>query len=138
MTRYNGSNDDQPPVTTDQVVSLLVTAPVDGGDRSTMTERFEAFHRANPGFYDTLVGLARRYLLRTGSGKVGAQRLIEIARWDHEIQTASADFKVNNDFAAFYSRLIMLLEPDLDGAIPTRRSREADEWIASIRRGRAA
>lgn len=98
----------------------------------TLTERFVQFDQANPDFYDALVRHARRYLLRTGAHRVGIQRLIEIARWDLEVETAATDFKVNNDFAAFYSRLIAHREPDLVDAFPMRRAREADEWARTL------
>jgi hypothetical protein len=102
-------------------------------DRQSMTEKFEAFHRDNPDFYDHLVTLARRYLLRTGSERVGVQRLIEIARWDLEISThGSMEYKVNNDFGAFYARLIAHQEPDLVDAFTVRKAREADEWARHL------
>lgn len=100
----------------------------------TLTARFERFHRDNPTFYDRIVHLARRYLARTGASKVGVQRLVEVARWDHEIATDAEDFKVNNDYASFYARLIALQEPDLADAFHLRRADEADEWIASYAR----
>lgn len=95
-------------------------------------EMFEEFHRENPDFYTHLVKLARQYLLRTGNDKVGVQRLIEIARWDLEVQTGGMDFKVNNNFGAYYARLIAFHEPDLVDAFTMRRSDEADEWARGL------
>ena len=96
--------------------------------------RFEEFHAANPHFYDALVRLARRYVSTTGRAVIGMQRLIEVARWDVDLVTEGDDeFKVNNNHAAFYARLIMLQEPDLAGRIPTRSSPDADRWIALVK-----
>ena len=114
------------------------SAQVDDRDLS-MTERFERFHTDNPHFYAALVDLARRYITRTGRTIVGMQRLVEVARFDLDLRAKTdEEFKVNNDFAAYYSRLIMWQEPDLAGVIPIRRSPEADAWITSIKNGRAA
>lgn len=104
----------------------------------TLTERFEAFHAANPAFYGQLVHLTRRFRDRTGR-RCGIQRIIEVARFDVAIQTQTdEDFKVNNDFAAFYARLIMHQEADLVGFFELRRSAEADIWIALVKHGVAA
>jgi hypothetical protein len=129
------------PASTDQVdgqLDIFAQEPATDAD-PTPSEAFEKFHNDNPHFYDALVELARRYITRTGRGIVGMQRLIEVARFDMDLTTQSDDeFKVNNNHAAFYSRLIMLQEPDLAGTIPTRRSPEADTWIALRKHGRAA
>lgn len=106
--------------------------PAEDARGMTVTERFEEFHRENPDFYDHLVLLARRYLLRTGSKRVGIQRLIEIARWDLEIQTGGMDFKVNNNFGAYYARLIEHREPDLVDTFASRRAEEPDAWARTL------
>lgn len=100
----------------------------------TLAERFERFHEQNPEVYAGLVRLARRFHRATGRRDQSVQRLTEILRWDEQIRTKGVEeFAVNNSFRAFYSRLIQLQEPDLDGTFVTRVSPEADRWIA-IRR----
>ena len=47
------------------------------------------------------------------------------------MQTTDPEYKINNNFTAFYARLIMAQEPDLAGIFDLRTS-EADEWIATI------
>lgn len=96
-------------------------------DRQTLTERFEAFHADNPHVYRIMVEQARRWVRETGRHKLGAQMLIERVRWVIAIQTKSDDYRINNDFAAFYARLIMAREADLAGLFDLRRS-EADAW----------
>lgn len=104
----------------------------------TRPERFEKFHRENPQFYVDLTTLARRFRDRTGR-ECGIQRLVEIVRFDLEMQSRTdEEFKVNNDFAAFYARLIMLREPDLAGFFQVRNSYEADQWIARLAAGVAS
>jgi len=90
---------------------------------------FDRFHAENPRVYTTLVRLARQWVSRFGSHKVGIGALYEVARWEIALATSDADFKLNNNFRAYYSRLIMAQESDLDGLFDLRASK-ADEWIA--------
>jgi hypothetical protein len=99
----------------------------------SVTDQFLAFHHDNPDFYRSLARLARTYLQATGNNKVSIQRCIEIARWDREVQTKSGEFKVNNNFGAYYARALMLFEPDLEGVFETRRAVEPDRWIAELK-----
>lgn len=96
----------------------------------TIAERFEAFHRDNPQVYGVLVRLAREWIQQTGRRHLGIGALTERARWDIAIATRTPDYKINNNFRAFYARLIELQEPDLRGVFKFRPS-EADEWIDS-------
>lgn len=96
-------------------------------DKKDLTTRFEEFHAANPHVYRTLVEQARRWVRETGRHKLGAQMLIERVRWVLAITTRGDDYKINNDYAAFYARLLMYREPDLAGLFDLRRS-EADGW----------
>lgn len=93
--------------------------------------RFEEFHADNPRVYATLVDLAREWIARTGRHKLGIKTLYERARWEIALATSDADFKLNNNFTAFYARLIMAQESDLDGLFDLRTS-EADEWIERV------
>lgn len=92
---------------------------------------FERFHAANPRVYEVLVRLAREWVGRTGRHKLGIATLYERTRWEIALATSDPDFKLNNNFRAYYARLIMLREPDLDGLFDLRAS-EADEWIAGV------
>lgn len=116
----------------DQIPDLFSQPADDGAGRPTITDRFLAFHADNPGFYRNLVRFARELRAETGAERIGIQALIERARWDHLLVTRSLDFKVNNDYAAFYARLLMQQEPDLAGAFETRKAPEADTWAASL------
>jgi len=90
---------------------------------------FDLFHADNPKVYETLVRLAREWVSRTGRHKLGIKTLYERARWEIALATTDADFKLNNNFTAWYSRLIMAQEPDLAGLFDLRTSK-ADLWIA--------
>lgn len=114
----------------------VTATAVDEDVNLSMPERFTEFHQKNPHVYRALVRLARRFIEATGRRNLGMQRLIEIARWDEQIRTrGEEDFEVNNSFCPYFSRLIMLRETDLNGVFETRRSDEADRWIALVKQG---
>jgi hypothetical protein len=95
---------------------------------ASIADRFEEFHRANPAVYSTLVALARQWASKTGNRKLGMKTLYERTRWEISLDTSDPNFKLNNNFTAFYSRLIMEQEPDLAGMFDCRCS-TADDWI---------
>jgi hypothetical protein len=90
----------------------------------TLQEKFDDYHANNPKVYAELVKLAKEWQA-TGHGKIGMQTLIEKLRWDWNVTTRkdSAGFRINNNFAAFYSRLIMANHPELDGMFDIRERR---------------
>ena len=98
---------------------------------SDTAARFEEFHADNPRVYGVLVNLARQWVARTGRGKLGIGALYERARWEIALATADPDYKLNNNFRAYYARLIMRNNADLAGLFDLRSS-EADEWIAAV------
>lgn len=97
----------------------------------TIAERFEEFDRSNPHVYRTLVRLARDWVAQTGGRKIGTKALFEVARWQIALATSDPDFKLNNSYTAFYSRLIMRREPDLSGLFDLRHS-SADFWLQGL------
>ena len=99
----------------------LVVQP-EYGETQTPKERFEAFHTANPAIYDALLGLAIDMRQR-GVRKWGIKAALEVVRWQYTIRTNSDDFKINNNYAPYYARLIMLCEPTLDGFFEIRAMR---------------
>lgn len=86
----------------------------------TIQERFEAFNRANPWVYAEICRLTRAYRAKQ-HGRVGVKFIIEVLRWQWAMTTDSSDgWKLNNNHASRYSRLIMDNEPDLADAYEQR------------------
>lgn len=98
---------------------------------ASVAQKFEQFHTENPRVYTTLVRLAREWINRTGRQKLGIKTLYERARWEIALATSDPDYKLNNNFTAYYARLIMHREPDLDGLFDLRAS-SADDWIEGV------
>jgi hypothetical protein len=78
--------------------------------------------------YETLLILSREWLRRMGGRKCGIGALYERARWEIALATSDPDFRLNNNFRAFYARLLMLNHPELRGLFDLRVS-AADVWI---------
>lgn len=98
---------------------------------ASISSQFDQFHTDNPQVYRILVRLARQWVKGTGRYKLGIGALYERARWEIAINTSDPDYKINNNFRAFYARLIMYREVDLAGLFDLRTS-EADEWLENL------
>lgn len=94
----------------------------------THSEKFEEFHTANPGVYDRMVQEAREWKA-AGHGKLSIGMLVERVRWVGTVENWSSDYKLNQNHAAYYARLIMAQEPDLEGFFDLRDAPEPDAWI---------
>lgn len=88
-----------------------------------LDEQFKAFHAANPHVYEHLRTLALN--ARRKDITVGIAMLFEVLRWQYLMATsdASSEFKLNNNYRAFYARLLMELEPELANYFETRTQR---------------
>lgn len=91
-----------------------------GPQGESIYDAFVRFHAENPHVYVDLVRLARQAKRRDVS-KIGIGMLFEVLRWGRLLQTRGDDFKLNNNFRAYYARMIMLREPDLDGIFELRQ-----------------
>lgn len=96
---------------------------------TSMAKRFWAFHEANPTVYEELVRLAMKMRNR-GRLQWSIDGLFEVLRWERAllVDKAEDDYKLNNNFRAFYSRLLMLHVPELRLFFDLRAS-EADDAI---------
>jgi hypothetical protein len=82
----------------------------------TNKEQFEKFHRENPFVYNLLCDFARQ-VKSTGLEHYGIKALMEQVRWHVTFVTYEYEpgkFKLNNNTAPFYARLIMEQEADLE------------------------
>ncbi|WP_326827331.1 hypothetical protein [Streptomyces sp. NBC_01751] len=91
----------------------------------SIESRFRRYHSANPHVLTDLEDLARTWF-DAGKPSVGLQFLIEIIRWNNGITTTSEDeFKINNDFAAHYARMLVARNPTWENRIRMRALRSA-------------
>lgn len=90
----------------------------------TAEEKFSVFHVSNPHVYRELVKLTASAHAR-GRKKIGIKMLFEILRWNYYMATddPNSEFKINNNYAPFYARLIMSEQPEFDGIFELREMR---------------
>lgn len=99
--------------------------PVLFGD--TVAQQFFKFHHEHPNVYKQLVNLAYQWK-DAGHQQLGIATLFEKLRWEWHVGTIrdSSGFKLNNNYRAFYARLIMDENPELRGMFNLRAQK--DEW----------
>lgn len=86
----------------------------------TLDQQFAEFHEQNPHVYEMLRRLALD-AARHGR-KLGIAMLFEVLRWQYAMNTndQASEFKLNNNYRAFYARLLMEREPELADYFETR------------------
>jgi hypothetical protein len=90
----------------------------------TPAERFEEFNRRNPQVYSALESMAREIVNR-GRRKIGIKMLFEVLRWNYYLETddPNSDFKINNNYAPYYARLIIANNPNWEDVFELRTIR---------------
>lgn len=84
-------------------------------------ESFCAFHLKNPWVYSELVSMTRD-LVDRGHDTVGMGMLFEVLRWGSMMKTEDeSGLKLPNSYRSLYARMIMELEPELDGVFNLSR-----------------
>lgn len=90
--------------------------------KGPLQERFEHFHKLNPAVLDAIVRIAKQ-LKGRGFRQAGMKLIFERLRWLYALQTSGEDYKLNNNYTAFYARLVMHQHPELDGFFKLRKQR---------------
>lgn len=99
---------------------LAIDVPEDGISWK-WRQRAAEFHERNPQVYELLVRYARE-ARAAGHERVGIELLWNRMRWDFLVETSAGDdYKLNQNFKAWYARRIMEREPDLRDLFETRR-----------------
>jgi hypothetical protein len=85
-----------------------------------LVREFLAFHRENPHIYDLVCRFART-AQEAGFRCYGIAAIFERVRW-HVTVERREEWKMNNNYRAFYARLWLHDHPDWPGFFETRRS----------------
>jgi|TARA_R110000822_G_scaffold102454_4_gene228845 hypothetical protein len=92
------------------------------GDDPEMVKKFRIYHAENPAIYRAFTRFTF-HAIRAGRDKLGANMVIERIRWESMISGAATDgFKINNNYAPFYSRMFMSDFPENSELFRTRKS----------------
>ncbi len=89
-----------------------------------LCERFDEYDRTNPHIYSMFVRFAKE-AAASGRKRAGVALIIERMRWETTISARYDDFKINQNYAAFYARKFMQDYPQYLGFF-TLRSSAAD------------
>ena len=92
-------------------------------EATTIQEHFEQFHERHPEVYVELLRLAQTGV-RAGRTKLGIWQLVAVLRWNRSIEglpDEREDYKINNNYASRYARLLMEQNPELEGIFELRR-----------------
>jgi|TARA_Y100000052_G_C2924379_1_gene70335 hypothetical protein len=78
------------------------------------------WHKKNPHVYElfkkfTLIAIDR------GHKEMSAWLIVNRIRWETSVETSGNDFKISNDFIAYYARLFMHDYPQYEGFFRTKR-----------------
>lgn len=82
-------------------------------------KEFDNFHFNNPHVYTEIVRLARQVKKR-GHKRYGIKAIFEVIRFHSIMETRGDPFKINNNYAPYYSRMVMNENKDLEGFFQLR------------------
>ena len=89
--------------------------------KRTSYERWKQFHFANPNVHKLFEQFAREAMHR--KSRIGARFVFERIRWYEQVEKGCNHYRVNNDFVAFYARLLMLEKPEFQSLFTTRKTK---------------
>ena len=93
--------------------------------KDNLKQKWWKWHNENPEFYK----LFERFTfeaIRNGHPRLSAWLIVNRIRWETMIVTTGSDFKISNDFIAFYSRYFMHKNPQYLGFFKTRPMKNAE------------
>jgi hypothetical protein len=85
-------------------------------------ERFELYHKDNPQIYETFRAFTLRAINR-GHRHLSAEFIYNIIRWETGVTEKGGEFKINNNYKPFYSRMFMKEFPEYADFFEKRRSK---------------
>ena len=89
----------------------------------TAKQKWWEWHHKNPHVWE----LFERFTLEainSGRKHSSAWLIVNRIRWETEIVTRGSDFKISNDFIAYYARYFMALYPQHEGFFQTKQLKE--------------
>jgi hypothetical protein len=90
----------------------------------SIEDRFWAFHQANPKVYQLFDRFTQQVIER-GHKRFSADAVLHRIRWETSVVTRGDQFKINDHYSAYYSRMWMNDNPAYDDIFATRELREA-------------
>ena len=73
--------------------------------------KFKEFHATNPHIYEEFKKLAFQ-MKHTGRKRYSSKMIINVLRWNMDLQSNGDEFKINDRFQSIYGRLLIYQYPD--------------------------
>lgn len=80
------------------------------------------WHKENPHVYELFKRFTYEAIAK-GHDRLSAWLIVNRIRWETMVETRGDDFKISNDFIAYYARLFMHEHPEYDGFFRTKQLR---------------
>lgn len=90
---------------------------------STTRQRWLDWHAANPHVYELFKQFTFEAIDK-GHRRLSAWLITNRVRWETSVETNGDDFKISNDFIAYYARLFMDEHPQFRGFFRTKPLKE--------------
>jgi hypothetical protein len=103
--------------------------------RATPEERFERFHADNPRVFELFKRFAAEVMGR-GLKRFSADAIVQRIRWFVQVDTTGDEFKVNDNYSAYYARLLIRECPEFDGFFELRKTQSDRQAAEAQKAGR--
>lgn len=91
----------------------------------SIREGFNSFHAENPHVYQAFERECLKEL-QDGAKVISPKRIMNNLRWS-DIKTNGKDFKLNDGFISYYSRLFVEKHPEYERNVPRRKLRNEEK-----------
>ena len=93
-------------------------------NHSEKKRKWWAWHLKNPHVYHLFRRFTFEALEKRRHRHLGAWLVVNRIRWETSVETGGDDFKISNDFIAYYARLFMAENPQHKGLFRTKPLKE--------------
>jgi hypothetical protein len=88
----------------------------------SLKRKWWEWHKQNPHVYDLFEKFTLDAISK-GHERLSAWLIVNRIRWETAVETRGDDFKISNDFIAYYARLFMHNHPRYEGFFKTKQLR---------------
>lgn len=88
----------------------------------SLKQRWWSWHKENPHVYELFERFSNEAIGK-GHTRLSAWLIINRIRWETMVETSGDDFKISNDYIAYYARLFMAYNPQHEGFFHTKELR---------------
>jgi hypothetical protein len=89
----------------------------------TVKQKWWGWHQDNPDVYRMFSSFTKK-AINAGLPHSSAWLIVNRIRWETAIETKSDNFKISNDYIAYYARLFMAYNPEHDGFFRTKKLKD--------------